>query len=71
MSTKTETNPKTPTPPHAPGHDCCGGASAAAPAGQASKPTNPAAVGRPAPAAPGKTGCCCGGAKSDPTGPKR
>jgi hypothetical protein len=71
MSTKIETQPKaSTTPAHPASHDCCGGASAAEPASKASKPVDPAAVGRPNPSAAAKAGSCCGGAKSNPTGPK-
>jgi len=67
---KIETQPKASTT-HPAGHDCCGGASAGEPSSKSSKPAEPEAAGHPAPSAPAKMGCCCGGAKTDPNAPKR
>jgi hypothetical protein len=62
MSGKSETHSKdTTTAAHPESHGCCGGASAAEPATKASKPTDPAAVGRANPSAAEEKGCCCGG----------
>jgi len=67
---KIETHPKASTT-HPAGHDCCEGASAVEPASKSSKSAKSDAAGRPAPSTPAKTGCCCGGAKTNPIDPKR
>ena len=70
MSTKIETRPKTATTSdHPTGHDCCGGDSE--PSSKPSKAAEPEAAGRSTQSAPVKSDCCCGGAKSNPTDPKR
>lgn len=69
---KIETHPKATTPASPESHDCCGGT--AEPAGKASNPADPAAVGRPKLPAPEEKGCCCGGGSKTskhPGDPKR
>ena len=69
MSTKIEVDPKATTPASPESHDCCGGASAAV--DKSLEPTDQSASGRSTQSTPAKTGCCCGGAKSNRQGQKR